>query len=42
MLNTGIEIEKRVLEYDGEAVTGEGIAEKGASSLKGIFRVIIW
>ncbi len=34
MMNTGIEIEKRVLEYDGEAVTGEGIAEKALPLLK--------
>ncbi len=28
MMNTGIDIEKRILEYDGEAVTGQLIAEK--------------
>ena len=34
MMNTGIEIEKKILEYDGEAVTGELIAEKALPLIK--------
>ncbi|HUB92718.1 MAG TPA: 2-oxoacid:acceptor oxidoreductase subunit alpha [Candidatus Saccharimonadales bacterium] len=34
MMNTGIEIERRILEYDGEAITGEGIVEKAVPLIK--------
>lgn len=34
MMNTGIEIEKKILEYDGEAITGEGVAEKAIPFIK--------
>lgn len=34
MMNTGIEIEKRILEYDGEAITGAGIVEKAIPLIK--------
>jgi 2-oxoglutarate/2-oxoacid ferredoxin oxidoreductase subunit alpha len=33
-LNTGIEIEKRILEYDGEAITGASVAAKAIEILK--------
>ncbi len=34
MMNTGINIEKRILEYDGEAITGRGIANKAIPLIK--------
>ena len=34
MMNTGIEIEKRILEYDGEAITGQGVADKAVSVIQ--------
>lgn len=34
MMNTGIEIEKRILQYDGEAITGEIIASQAVPMLK--------